>query len=270
MSRWLKGMIRYGLLLLFGSALTGCLGSGGVTSNPLSCEHGLTRADGRLQVRSQSVGGVSHLQLLDPSGMQPPATLQLPGEVTWLGWHPSNEILIVAAEIKPYSFGANYKVQLYRWNGRTQPSSRLLTDASLKPLTLARWQAGLTALPRPVLGPQGDVLAFLRLHDPPAFDPYLKLVLISLDGEGEMVLGSQAMPGAPLTFSADGESLSWTEGDGRIVDVHPWFGAVGLDHPHGEAMESVDPVLLQMRQLLFQGLLNRDDYRQQWLQRRQP
>lgn len=271
MTRWPGLLIGYSLLVLYGSFLSGCLTASAPGSSPGFSELSLNSSDGRQQVRSQTEGGTSRLQLLSSSGKQPPATLELPGEVAWLGWHPSNELLIVTSELKGYSFGANYKVQLYRWNGQTPPSSRLLTDTSLKPLTLARWQARLTALPAPVLGPQGDVLAFLRLHDPPAFDPYLKVVLISLDGEGEMVLGSQAMSGAPLAFSADGETVRWAVGDGQTEEHHPWLGPAGVeDSTKGEVSGTVDPALLQMRQLLLQRLINQDDYRQQWQTRRQP
>lgn len=270
MTRWPRLLLRSCLLVMFGSFLTGCLTASAPGSSPRLSEFSLNSADGRQQARSQSGGGVSRIELLSPSVEQPSATLDLPGEVVWMAWHPSSDLLLVTSEIQAYSFGANFKVQLYRWNGQDPPSSRLLTDTTLKPLTLARWQTRLPALPGPVLSPQRDVLAFLRLHDPPAFDPYLKVVLISLDGKGELVLGNQAMPGVPLSFTADGETLRWAEGDGRTVEVQPWLGPSGLNEIEKEATESVDPALLQMRQLLLQGLLNQDDYRLQWQQRRQP
>lgn len=270
MIRSAQGLIRCCLLLLASGLISGCLGAGGAALGSASFERTLNGANGRLQVRSQSGSGASQVELLGPSGEQPSATFNLPGDVTWLGWHPSNDLLIVTTELKRYSFGANYKVQLYRWSGWTPPSSLLLTETTLKPLTLARWETRLLELSAPVLGPQGDVLAFLRLHDPPAFDPYLRVVLTSLEGEGERVLGDQAMPGTPISFSADGETVRWAAGDGQTAEIHPWLGASGLKDSMGKVDGRVDPALLQMRQLLLKGLLEQDDYRQQWQKRRAP
>lgn len=269
MTRWVINWVRWGLTMVLGGFLVGCLPPG-ASSIPTSTERSLVSADGFRQVRSHSSGGSSGLELLRPSGDQPAAPLNLAGEITWLGWHPSQDLLIVTTELKGYSFGGNYKVRLYRWDGFSAPSSRLLSETTLKPLTLKRWGSRLTALPAPVLSPQGEALAFLRLHDPPAFDPYLKVVLISLAGEGEMVLESQAMPGNAVSFSPNGERVSWTASEGKAVAVYPWLGPLGADDPHVLAEETVNPRLLQLRPLLLQGLLSQADYHQQWLKRGQP
>ena len=256
--------------LAFPLLFAGCLSAGAPPALTGDAqEHSLRRPDGALVAQVRTEGQNSLVRLSTRAG-QAVAALKLPGEFAGQAWHPSGELLIVTTTLKHYSFGANYQVRLHRWDGKSEPESRNLGDTTLKPLTLARWKTKLHALPKPALSPQGDVLVFLRLHDPPAFDPYLKVTLLHLDTPGELVLGSQAMPGAAPGFSADGEVVSWQAGGGQAVQVQPWLG--GEVNPGAEAQEtvSIDPVLLDLRRLLVQGLLSPEDYRQQWLHRRQP
>ncbi len=195
------------------------------------------------------------------------AHLTLPGTVSWLARHPAGDLVLLSTRIKRFSFGANYSVHLYRWDGQTPPAARLLYDTTLKPLTLTRWEYRLARLPAPQLSPQGEALALLRLHDPPAFDPYLRVILVSLDGPGELVVGSQSMPGAPLAFSADGEMLTWTEPGAPEARVWPWLGeAPGRDGTESPAAGA----LLELRRLRLQGLIGVEDYRRQWQRRNQP
>lgn len=250
--------------------ISGCLAAGPpaatVTDSP---EHSLRSPDGVLLAQSRTKGSDS-LILLNSETEQSVVSIALPGRVAWMAWHPAGDLLVVTTSLQQYSFGTSYQVWLHRCNGQSQPLTRTLADTTLKPSTLAAWGGQLPSLSQPVLGPQGDVLAFLRLHDPPAFDPYLKVMLLHLDGPGEMALGRQPLPGATLSFSRDGEVLSWSPGSGQTFQVQPWLGSTVVMTTAAQPSESVDPVLLELRPLLLQGLLSPEDYRQQWQQRRQP
>lgn len=257
---------------LFFSALllAGCLpgaAPAALTAGPK--EYSLSRPDGALVAQVRAVGPGSLVSLSTPAG-QTVATLNLPGQIAFQSWHPGGDLLIVTTTLKDYTFGTNYQLQLHRWDGKTEPRSRILCDTTLKPLTLARWKTQLHALPKPALSPQGDVLVFLRLHDPPAFDPYLKVTLFHLEGPGELVLGSQGMPGTTPSFSVDGEVVSWQPAGEQAVQVQPWLGGEVEAGAGVRETASIDPVLLELRRLLIQGLLSPEDYRRQWLQRRQP
>lgn len=258
-------------LLAFPLLLAGCLSADqAVATSTVAQELSLRRPDGG-QVAGVKVVGANSQVSLNTSTGQAVASLELPGQVSWLGWHPGGDLLVVTTFLKHFSFGANYQLQLHRWDGQTKPLSRTLADTTLKPLTLAIWGAQLSAVAKPTLSPQGDVLAFLKLHDPPAFDPYLKVAVLQLETPGEMVLGSQAMPGAALRFSADGEVLSWLIFKGEKVQVQPWLGGTDRVETAGQATGAVvDPVLLELRSLRLQGLIGPEDYRQQWQKRRQP
>lgn len=257
-------------LMSFALIFAGCLSAGPpLATSTGTPELSLGRPDGALFAQVRAVGPDSRIGLSTPAG-QSVAALDLPGQVDWLAWHPSGDLLIVTTSLKHYSFGTNYQLQLHRWDGKAQPLSRTLADTSLKPLTLFRWGSQLHSLPKPALSSQGDVLAFLRLHDPPAFDPYLKVILLHLDAPGELVLGSQSMPGAALNFSGDGEVLSWSAGVGQTVAVQPWLGGTDPGEAGAAAASMADPLLLELRRLQIQGLLSPEDYRQQWQKRRQP
>lgn len=270
MSRGFSLLLRCCCLFLV-LLLCGCLAAGPpAATRSASPDQSLPNADGTLHAHTRAAGSESLILLTSATGASV-ATLPLPGRVAWLAWHPGGELLIVTTILKHYTFGATYLVRLHRWNGQAPPLSRTLADTTLKPLTLATWAAQLSTLPQPALGPQGDVLAFLRLHDPPAFDPYLKVILMALDGPGELALGRQTMPGAALSFSADGEVLSWSATTGDTISVQPWLGEMVPAEPGQRATAAgVDPVLLGLRPLLLQGLLSPEDYRRQWQQRRQP
>lgn len=270
MSRCYLPLIRccwVSLILLF----SGCLAAGPPAATFRgSPEHSPPNPDGTVLAQARAAGSDSLILLTSETGLSV-ASLTLPGQVAWLAWHPGGDLLVVTTTLKHFSFGANYQLQLHRWDGQAQPLSRTLTDTTLKPLTLAIWGEQLSAVAKPTLSPQGDVLAFLKLHDPPAFDPYLKVAVLHLEAPGELLLGSQAMPGADLKFSADGEVLSWLIFKGETFQVQPWLGGTDRIETEGQGTEAVvDPVLLGLRSLRVQGLIGPEDYRNQWQKRRQP
>lgn len=131
-----------------------------------------------------------------------------------------NEWLAFVTTIESFRFGGNLRSRLLRWDGVQTPVEELLNDVTLDRSTLADKDALLATL-RPQLSPHGDEILFLRLHDPPAFDPYIAVVLRHLDTRNERLVAKLPKLSGAASYLAAGELIAY--GDGVMVRiVEPW------------------------------------------------
>ena len=130
------------------------------------------------------------------------------------------EWLAFVTVIESFRFGGNLRSRLLRWDGVQAPVEELLNDVTLDLSTLANKEALLATL-RPQLSPQGDELLFLRLHDPPAFDPYIAVVLRHLETRSERLVTKLPTLSGSAIYLTGGELIVY--GDGVMVRiVEPW------------------------------------------------
>lgn len=179
---------------------------------------------------------------------------EVAGRVGRLLWHPDGDLLTVATTLEVFSFGAGHRTVLLRWGGEGDPGSVPLHDVTLKPRTVLLWGEALYRMAHPALSPDGDELLYARLHDPPEFDPYLKLVLRNLGTGNEREVARVPLSSGGARF-VPGEAVLYGDGAGRTARLDPWTGAesAAWDLP-GRAL-ALSP---GGRYLLLDGRLHRD------------
>ena len=112
----------------------------------------------------------------------------LPVVVSQMIWSVRGDLLVTGFALKTYSFGGNLRQVLYRVDTE-KVVERVLADTSLKPAT-AKTLAPIMQSVQPVIfSPHGDELVFVKLHDPPAFSPYLQLRYMNWESGEERSLG---------------------------------------------------------------------------------
>lgn len=150
---------------------------------------------------------------------------QILGEISFSGrcealLSRQNEWLAFVTTIEVFRFGGNLRSRLLRWDGAQAPVEELLNDVTLDRSTLADKDALLATL-RPQLSPHGDEILFLRLHDPPAFDPYIAVVLRHLETGSERLVAKLPKLSGAAIYLDGGELVAY--GDGVMVRiVEPW------------------------------------------------
>lgn len=185
--------------------------------------------DGARLAAARVKGDDTQLTVFDGSGSRV-QEVALEGHVENLFWSADHGLLAVATTLKPFTFGANFALVLYRWQEPAAPVRTVLHDASLKPLTLRRWGGILHRTPSPVLSSLGDELLFARLHDPPAFSPYLKIILLHLETGAEREVASVPITAGCAVFAGDGDAVIYGDGsESRALD--PWSGSGGETLP---------------------------------------
>lgn len=198
-------------------------------------------------------GAETKLAVLDDRGRIERETL-VAGHVESLFWTAEQGVLAAATTLETFSFGGDFIVALYRWPGSEAPDKTVLHDVSLKPLTLRKWGDLLPRTPAPALSALGDELVFTRLHDPPAFAPYLKIMLHHLESGSEREVTSVALPFGHAVYAGKDDSILF--GDGRTVrTLDPWSGRAGEEYPSAGRQVSASP---DGRYLLLDGRLYRD------------
>lgn len=131
------------------------------------------------------------------------------------------EWLAFLTTLQSFRFGGNLRSRLLRWDGVNPPGESLLNDMTLDRSTLAERGSLLSTL-RPQLSPYGDEILFLRLHDPPAFDPYLAVVLHHIEtGSDRLVVKLPQLRGA-ATYLGGGELIAYGDGIDLVKIVDPW------------------------------------------------
>jgi hypothetical protein len=130
------------------------------------------------------------------------------------------EWLAFVTTLESFRFGGNLRSRLLRWDGVQVPVESALNDTTLDRSTLAV-AGGLLATLRPQLSPHGDEILFLRLHDPPAFDPYIEVVLHHIEAGSDRLVAKLPQLSGAATYLDGGELVAY--GNGEMVKiVDPW------------------------------------------------
>jgi len=146
----------------------------------------------------------TRLELYSAQGALLHETL-LPVALNQMVWSVRGDLLVTGFALKIYSFGGNLRQVLYRVTTE-QVVERVLADTSLKPATAKKLTPIMQSVQSVVFSPQGDELVFAKLHDPPAFAPYLQLRYMNWENGSERSLGK--IPLQPIQFFWSGSENS--------------------------------------------------------------
>lgn len=190
----------------------------------LSAEHPIALAfnpQGTELTAAFSFADGSHLRRFDTINGELLSEISFPGHCEAL-LSRSGEWLAFVTTLESFRFGGNLDSRLLRWDGVQAPSESLLNDTTLDLSTLGA--AGrLMATLRPQLSPHGDEILFLRLHDPPALEPYIEVVLRHLEAGSDRLVAKLSQLNGAATYLDGGELVAY--GDGKLVKiVDPWSG----------------------------------------------
>jgi len=146
---------------------------------------------------------------------------RITGHVGRILWRRGGELLITVADLRAYSFGGNFALHLYRWNGTDKPLETTLVNTTLKRSTLPLWNGAYRFCADMEISPLQDEIAFARIIDPPMFPPYLRIVLHHLDTGAERDIAILPTASAVPVFTSDGEHLLAGDGTekGRQIGV---------------------------------------------------
>lgn len=107
----------------------------------------------------------------------------LPVVASNMVWSGNGDLLVAGYVLKVYSFGSNLQQSLAVIKGENFNLLQL-TDATLKPGTTKVLKPVLQKVLPVLFSEQGDELIYVRLHDPPEFAPYLKVVYTNWQAGG--------------------------------------------------------------------------------------
>jgi hypothetical protein len=144
----------------------------------------------------------------------------IPGRVTSMGWVSPTELVALGVQIREFSFGGDVIATLYRWDGTAPPQGTVLHDMTVKPLTIRQWGERIITSITMNLSPDGDEIVYTRLHDPPAFTPYLRIVLRHLESGAEQELASVDLTSAGARYVGTGDRIVYGDGFAitRVLD----------------------------------------------------
>ncbi len=183
------------------------------------------------------------------------AETHIEGHVTTLAWNTSAELLAFAMKLRSYRFGSLLKLSLIRWNGLDSPAVTVLSnDTTLKPQTNMALGGRLPRVLTMVLSPLHDEILYFRMHDPPAFAPYLTLILRNLGSGVERQIASVSVLSGGAAFSPDGEGLVYSNGTGTTRWSDPRGGGEMSSIPSPGKNLALSP---EGSYLLLDGLLYR-------------
>lgn len=165
-------------------------------------------------------GGSSRVILFGPDGVET-ATTEVTGSVCAISWFSADELLFAVIESRPFSFGTDRREMLYRWNGSGTPVVTVLGSTNVKPLTRSRWPWIVSGGLQLAVSPVGDEFLFTRFFDPPAFQPYFRVILRHLDTGQEREVATISMDGGSAIF-ADSETILYGDGVEATHLVDPW------------------------------------------------
>ena len=164
------------------------------------------RRDGtQLAAGFAEADGEGRLAVFDRSGAllseQP-----LPGRPVNVSWSSRHDLLAVTYRLQIYSFGANLSQWLVRVDSQG-PATVPLGDVTLKPTTARQLASALPILLQAAFSPDGDELVYLRLHDPPEFPAYLRLLYRNWQTTGERKLLDLPLQPHDIDWEPSGEAI---------------------------------------------------------------
>lgn len=211
-------------------------------------------ADGKQLAAAFSLEQETVLRLYDSQGnFQSQA--RLGGRVCGLAWRSSSTVLALAVKQQVYTFGANLAGILYHWDGKGEPTLTSLYETTLMPALLRRWERVLQRTLTFAISPLDDEILYARLYAPPAFTPYLKLILRNLENGTEREVATASLLSAGGVFTRDGEQIIYGDGESESRLIDPWGDRTVSTFPSPGRATALSP---SGRYLLLDGHLYRD------------
>lgn len=145
----------------------------------------------------------------------------VPGRVTCIDWASPADLVALGVEMRVFSFGGDVSATLYRWDGTAAPQPTRLFDVTVKPHTIKQWKERAIDSLTMAMSPERDVILYSRLHDPPAFTPYLRLVMRNLESGAEREIATVGLASGGGRFVGNGDLVVYGDGSSqtRLVDV---------------------------------------------------
>lgn len=150
------------------------------------------------------------------------AEVGIPGQVSSLAWRSMTEILAIDVRITQYSFGANLAEIILQWDGTGEPKELASVDSTLKPSTMKHWQDVFMRRLTLKLSPQRDEILYASVKDPPAFAPYLRIVLHNLESGRGREIAKLPLDSGGGVFFGGGEAVLLGDGESGSRVLDPW------------------------------------------------
>lgn len=179
--------------------------------------------DGKLLGTASAEGSKTILRMYDLNGGIADETL-IPGHIARLAWRPDSELLAAGLSIEKFKFGSSLRIALFRWRKGSSPQSTPLTDVTIMPARVLKYEADYRKSFSFDLSPYGDEIAYTRLIEPPNFPSYMKMVVRNLSSEAEKEAPGVKNSVSGAVYSSLGEHLLYGESTGVIKALSPWTG----------------------------------------------
>lgn len=196
--------------------------------------------DGTRLAAAFPAGRKTEIRLFAADG-SPIAAASIPARASGIGWRSPTGMVILGTTTRTYSFGAPFAARLYFWDGTAPPRSAPLFDRTLKPSTMNTLGGRPAAVLPLAVSPAGDEIAYLSLHDPPAFPPFLALMVRNLESGGERELAMLPLTASPPLFVGDGEQIAWGDGHAETFVRDSWGDGAARRLPVPGRRLSVSP-----------------------------
>jgi hypothetical protein len=150
------------------------------------------------------------------------AEVRTPGRISGLAWRSMTEILAFDVRITQFSFGANLAEIILQWDGTGEPKVLASIDSTLRPSTMKHWKDVLVRSLTLKLSPQRDEILYASVKDPPAFTPYLRIVLHNLESGKGREIAKVSLDSGGGVFWGTGDAVLLGDGESGSQVLDPW------------------------------------------------
>jgi len=179
----------------------------------------------------------SKIRILATDDWRVLAEIELPGQVRDLAWRDDEQLVLASVHLSYYSFGGNYKVQLYHWRQNEELVSATIVDSSPLKSTLDSLGKQIYDTVNLQISPFRDEVAFTRYSLTPNAGNHYRLVVRNLDTGRERVVAKITNETNGGHYFGDGDSLFYTDGYRQSLAKTIWDTAPYEAYPAGLNLE---------------------------------
>lgn len=150
------------------------------------------------------------------------AETKVQGRVSGLAWQSEGSLLALVIRHETFRFGTRLTEVLARWDGKSEPDETTLCDTTMVPGTAAKWGASFGRSLTFALSPLQDEILYARLHNPPAYDPHIKVMLRHLDSGQERLIAEVSLLSGGGRFNGRGDRVLVGDGLRTSRGMDPW------------------------------------------------
>jgi hypothetical protein len=152
------------------------------------------------------------------------AETQIQGRVNGLAWSAGPNLLAFGIRLEAFRFGTRLTEVLFRWDGKAAPTETVLCDTTMIPATAAKWSGTFQRTLAFALSPLQDEILYSCLHNPPAYDPRIKIMLHHLAGGQERLIAEASLDSGGAVFNGHGNRVLVGDGLAKSRLLDPWEG----------------------------------------------